>query len=200
MFPPDMSLPSPTGPDKLRAWAEIDLAALADNARACVRIAGENARLLAVVKADGYGHGIVEVATALAPLPEVWGFGVANLEEAQTIAGAISERQKVLILGPVLPDEREAAYKAMCHFVDCTQAMGATVICGPFDQQLGYFSGVRPTKQEWDWSVQVMRKSCEYALDKGVEIAIEPLNRFEQYILNTVEDGVKYIKQIDMPN
>jgi len=109
------------------------------------------------------------------------------------------------VLGDVNPisedaDEREAAYKTMCHFVDCTQAMGATILCGPFDQQLGYFSGVRPTKQEWDWSVGVMRKACEYALNKGVEIAIEPLNRFEQYILNTVEDGVKYIKQIDMPN
>ena len=109
MFPPDTSLPSSTGPDKLRAWAEIDLAALADNARACAGIAGENARLLPVVKADGYGHGIVEVATALAHLPEVWGFGVANLEEAQTITGAIGAEQAVLILGPLLPEEREAA-------------------------------------------------------------------------------------------
>lgn len=105
-------------------------------------------------------------------------------------------------VNPISPDEKErdAAYKAMCHFVDCTQAMGATLLCGPFDQQLGYFTGVRPTKQEWDWSVDCMRKACEYALTKGVDIAIEPLNRFEQYILNTVEDGVKYIKQIDMPN
>lgn len=109
MFPTDMSLPSSTGPNKLRAWAEIDLAALAENARACVRIAGENVRLMAVVKADGYGHGITEVASALAPLPEVWGFGVANLEEAQTIAAAIGNEQAVLILGPLLPEERKAA-------------------------------------------------------------------------------------------
>jgi alanine racemase len=104
-----MSLERQTGTEKLRTWAEIDLTALADNARACARIAGENARLMAVVKADGYGHGIVEVVSALAALPRVWGFGVANLEEAQTIAAAIGEGQTVLILGPVLPEEREAA-------------------------------------------------------------------------------------------
>ena len=111
----------------------------------------------------------------------------------------------ISVLGDVNPispdaDEREAAYKTMCHFIDCTQAMGATILCGPFDQQLGYFSGVRPTKQEWDWSVACTKRASEYALDKGVVLAIEPLNRFEQYILNTVEDGVRYIKQVDMPN
>lgn len=103
-----MSRELQTGTKKLRAWTEIDLAALADNARACVRIAGGNARLMAVVKADGYGHGIVEVAAALAPVAEVWGFGVATLDEAQTIAGAIGNEQTVVILGPLLPEEREA--------------------------------------------------------------------------------------------
>ncbi len=104
-----MSLDSPLKPvDQLRTWAEIDLGALAKNARACSRVAGKNCKLLAVIKADGYGHGICEIAAALAPLPEVFGFGVANVTEAQAIVGAIDEGQPVLILGPVLPCEREA--------------------------------------------------------------------------------------------
>jgi len=94
--------------DQLRAWAEIDLGAVAENARACSRIAGADCKVLAVIKADGYGHGIREIAAALAPLPEVFGFGVANVTEAQAIAGAIVDGQPVLILGPVLPSEREA--------------------------------------------------------------------------------------------
>ena len=103
---------------------------------------------------------------------------------------------------PVSPDEsvREAAYKDMCKFIDCTVALGATLLSGPFDQQLGYFSGARPTKQEWDWSVECLKKAGKYALEKGVDIAVEPLNRFEQYLLNTAADSVEYVKQVDMPN
>lgn len=102
-----MSPDSPTGTEKLRAWAEIDRSALANNARTCAGIAGPMP-LLAVVKANGYGHGINEVVKALAPLPETWGFGVANLAEAQSIANAVADPRRILILGPVLPAEREA--------------------------------------------------------------------------------------------
>jgi alanine racemase len=61
-------------------------------------------RIVVVVKADAYGHGIEEMARQLDK--EVDLFGVANLSEAQTIrlAGA---RAPVLILGPALPEERE---------------------------------------------------------------------------------------------
>jgi alanine racemase len=43
-------------------WAEIDLDAIAHNTRELKRHVGENAELMAVVKANGYGHGAVPVA------------------------------------------------------------------------------------------------------------------------------------------
>ncbi|MDA0267956.1 MAG: alanine racemase, partial [Cyanobacteria bacterium] len=50
-----------------RAWVEIDLSALAHNVRQLLAHLGGKADLLAVVKADAYGHGAVTVArTALA--------------------------------------------------------------------------------------------------------------------------------------
>ncbi len=84
-----------------RCWAEISRAALVHNARvARDRIA--SAELLAVVKANAYGHGMLGVAETLRA--EAKFFGVANLEEA------VALRQKldhpVMILGPALPDER----------------------------------------------------------------------------------------------
>jgi len=49
-------------------WAEVDLGAIAHNVRELRRRADPRARVMAVVKANGYGHGAVEVArTALAP-------------------------------------------------------------------------------------------------------------------------------------
>jgi len=62
-------------------WAEIDLKAIAHNIRELRRIADPNSRLMAVVKANGYGHGSVEVARcALDNGAKV--LGVARIDEA----------------------------------------------------------------------------------------------------------------------
>ena len=84
-----------------RCWAEIDTGALRHNA-AVVRERIGSADLLAVVKANGYGHGMVGVARALADDTQL--FGVANLEEAIQLRAALPHPIK--ILGPVLPEER----------------------------------------------------------------------------------------------
>jgi len=62
-------------------WAEIDLKAIAHNIRELRRITDPNSRLMAVVKANGYGHGSVEVARcALNNGAKI--LGVARIEEA----------------------------------------------------------------------------------------------------------------------
>jgi alanine racemase len=87
--------------EKYRCWAEIDRSALRHNA-AVVRERIGSAEMLAVVKADAYGHGLLGVARALANDAQL--FGVANLEEALTLRGSLAH--PIIILGPVLPDER----------------------------------------------------------------------------------------------
>ncbi len=84
-----------------RCWAEIDRSALRYNARV-VRDRIGSAELLAVVKANGYGHGMVGVAQALAEDAQL--FGVANLEEATDLRTALLH--PIIILGPALPEER----------------------------------------------------------------------------------------------
>ena len=83
-----------------RCWAEIDRDALRYNARV-VRDRIGSAEMLAVVKANAYGHGLMGVAETLAEQVQL--FGVANLEEAM----ALRERfhLPVIILGPSLPEE-----------------------------------------------------------------------------------------------
>src|SRR3954465_6015065 len=85
-----------------RCWAEIDRAALRHNAKV-VRDRIGSAELLAVVKANAYGHGLVGVAEALAN--EVQLFGVANLEEAIALRAVVPH--PIIIFGPALPQERE---------------------------------------------------------------------------------------------
>src|ERR1700736_814701 len=84
-----------------RCWAEIDRSALRHNAQV-VRERIGSAEILAVVKANAYGHGMVGVAETLAEQAQL--FGVANLEEAITLRQSLPH--PIVILGPTLPQER----------------------------------------------------------------------------------------------
>ena len=87
-----------------RVWADIDLGALRRNFRRLVEKVGGDARVLAVVKADAYGHGAVPVARALADEPGLWGFGVGDSAEALELrVGGVTG--PILILGTIIPDE-----------------------------------------------------------------------------------------------
>lgn len=89
-----------------RTWVEIDLAAVRHNCRVAQGCLGrDEPGILAVVKADGYGLGMVPVARAMADL--VRAFAVANVAEAAALrAGGIMH--PVYLLGPALPEERAA--------------------------------------------------------------------------------------------
>lgn len=84
-----------------RCWAEIDRSALRHNAKV-VRDRIGSAELLAVVKANAYGHGMVGVAQVLADDAHL--FGVANLEEAMTLRASLPH--PIIILGSAVPQER----------------------------------------------------------------------------------------------
>lgn len=86
-----------------RAWAEIDLSALRRNLEVARQAAGSE--LMVVVKAGAYGHGLEEVARALAG-QNIAFFGVANVGEARRIRNAGVETP-VYLLGPTWAGERE---------------------------------------------------------------------------------------------
>jgi alanine racemase len=88
-----------------RCWAEIDIEAMRSNLQTIRSMLAVGARVIAVVKADAYGHGLPEVARQLDR--DVDQFGVANLSEAQVIR-ATGAQAPVLILSPALPEERQA--------------------------------------------------------------------------------------------
>lgn len=88
--------------DPGRCSAEINIAALRHNAAVTKKLAGPNAALLAVIKANGYGHGLAAVAQALADDAQL--FGVANLIEAIEARAVVPH--PILLMGPALPAER----------------------------------------------------------------------------------------------
>ena len=90
-------------PSPPRAWAEIDLAALRHNLAVAREVSGQ--RVMAVVKAGAYGHGLEPLAQCLAG-EEIAFFGVANVSEARrlTTAGITTP---IYLLGATFPEERE---------------------------------------------------------------------------------------------
>ena len=88
-----------------RCWAEVDLNALRHNVAAIREHVGVNGGIMAVVKANAYGHGVVELARELRYLVEL--FGVASVAEALQLR-RVAPGTGIVILGPALPEEREA--------------------------------------------------------------------------------------------
>ena len=85
-----------------RVEARINLSAVRYNMESMRRNIGENVKMTAVVKTDGYGHGACRIAEELEKLPYLWGFAVATFEEALELRNHGINRP-ILILGYVFP-------------------------------------------------------------------------------------------------
>ena len=65
---------------------------------------------------------------------------------------------------------------------------------------MGYLPGRRRNEEEWKWGVDFHQQLAPLLEENGIQLAAEPLNRFETYFLNTVDDGVRFVEQIGSPN
>jgi len=111
----------------------------------------------------------------------------------------------------VIPDEmhnpissdaehRKGAVDYLKWAIDCSQALGSEILCGPIYQPLGVFTGKAPTEEEKRRAAEVHRKAADFAAKANVTLAIEYLNRFECYFLNTMADAAAYVKRVNHPN
>jgi alanine racemase len=103
----------------LRALARVDLGAIERNARRLAAVAGP-AALCAVVKADGYGHGIVPAARAARAGGASW-LAVATAQEARALREAGLEGP-VLVMGALAPEELAVAVAARADVVAWREA------------------------------------------------------------------------------
>lgn len=93
--------------------------------------------------------------------------------------------------------------KARAHLQECvkmTAEAGAKIIAGPLYSPVGFLPGRRRTEDEWKWAVECYQAIGDTLKSCDVTVALEPLNRFETYFLNTTEDAVKLCREINHPN
>jgi D-psicose/D-tagatose/L-ribulose 3-epimerase len=98
------------------------------------------------------------------------------------------------------PAVRAAGLAHLRWATDCLQAAGGEVLCGPFYQPLGVFSGAPPLPEELARVAEVHRAAAEHAAAAGIRLAVEPLNRFECYLLNTMEASARLVEAVGLPN
>ncbi len=115
------------------------------------------------------------------------------------------ERTAVTVSGadnnPISPDadNRKRAVEYLKKTLDCCAAAGFEILVGPYYAALGQFTGTGPTRDEWNRGVETLRPVAEYGRMLGVGLALEPLNRFEIYFLNSAADGARFAKEIGIP-
>ncbi len=97
-------------------------------------------------------------------------------------------------------DQRKAAVERAKWAVDCTAALGANVLAGPMHSEIGYFSGNGATAQERKHGLSFHRSVGDHAARKHVRLAVEALNRFECYFLNTMAQLADYLDEVDHPH
>jgi alanine racemase len=88
--------------EQQRAWVEIDLSALANNVREIKRLLASNTAMMAVVKADAYGHGAIDIARTVLAAGVEW-LAVATVPEGIELRQAGIEAP-ILVLGAVNSD------------------------------------------------------------------------------------------------
>ena len=102
----------------------------------------------------------------------------------------------------ISPDQatRRRGIDYMKWAIDCAEALGANTLSGPLHSTLGQFSGNGPTAAELKRSVSSQRAIGDHAGKHGVTIGLEALNRFECYLVNTMDDLAAHIDAIGHPN
>lgn len=91
------------------------------------------------------------------------------------------------------------AYISDC--LDIAAALGAGFVAGPMYSQVGKARQLPEDKRkrEWDLAVSELRKVSADAAERGLQIALEPINRFETDLVNTTADSLRMIRDIDHP-
>jgi D-psicose/D-tagatose/L-ribulose 3-epimerase len=101
--------------------------------------------------------------------------------------------------------EDEARQKAgvayLKHLVDAAVAMKAPTVVGPHYAAVGrtWQAGPEQRQRDLERCARNLKEVARYAEDKGVTLAIEPLNRFETSFINLTAQALELLRMVDSP-
>jgi D-psicose/D-tagatose/L-ribulose 3-epimerase len=160
-----------------------------------------------------------EAVKELAPKVKSMGFDILeiacenpNLLDIPSIKNVVDENGlSAIICGVFGPDRnicgfdphiRENARKYIQWMIDSAAELGSPTVCGPMYSAVGkdHLEDSDLRKKEWDLAVFELRELADHAAGKGIKLALEPLNRFETDMINTVSQGITFINDVGRDN
>ena len=97
---------------------------------------------------------------------------------------------------------RRSGIGYLIECVDLAAAVGSPHVAGPMYSATGKTRMLSPEQrfQQRQWAAESLREVADYAGERGVALAVEPLNRFETDLVNTVEQGLALFELVDREN
>jgi len=124
------------------------------------------------------------------------------IEEAElkvTISGAFGTDRDISNEDPAV---RQQGLQYIKDCVEIAAFMGSLLFGGPLYSAVGKtrFISEGQKKQERQWCVENLKEASLFAEEKGITLGLEPLNRFESDMVNTADQALSIIKEVDHPN
>lgn len=96
---------------------------------------------------------------------------------------------------------RQGGFAYIRQLIDAAAVVGARIVCGPMYSQTGK-ARLLPDdarRAERRRAASALRELADYAAERGVRLALEPLNRFETDMINTAQQGMDFLAEVDHP-
>jgi D-psicose/D-tagatose/L-ribulose 3-epimerase len=160
-------------------------------------VTGKHEKLLKDIKATGYDGVEIPIFEGAPDDYKRLGEMLDRIGLERTAVSAMGDPAMNLIGDAAA---RKAGINYMKWAIDCSSALGADKLSGPLHSTLGQFTGTGPTTAEKRRSVSSQRAIGDHAAKKGVTIGLEALNRFECYLVNTMDDLCAHLDEIAHEN
>jgi D-psicose/D-tagatose/L-ribulose 3-epimerase len=97
----------------------------------------------------------------------------------------------------IAPDakQRSDTIAYMKQVITLTSNLGGKIIC-VVPSTVGGIVPLSEPEEEWNWAVEGLREVASFAQEKGIRVALEPLNRLETYFLNRADQAVTLAKEV----
>jgi D-psicose/D-tagatose/L-ribulose 3-epimerase len=94
----------------------------------------------------------------------------------------------------------EAGIAFLRTAIDTTAEMGASALSGVIYGGIGERTGLPPTQQEYDNVARCLDTSAKHAQARGIDLGIEPVNRYETHLINTGSQAVDMLERVGAQN